>query len=461
MLWMLKFGLRVMKNKLSSLINPRSVALIGATERSGSVGSGLVENLWSGRHKRKLFWVNPNLKEIKGERTYHSILEITEPIDLAVVAVPAEVVPQVVQEAVSKKVGSIIVISAGFAETDSAGRQRQDEIINLTRRSGIPLLGPNCLGLLRPPIELNASFAPFNPPSGGIAFISQSGALMNSVIDRSGLENYGFSLLISYGNGADVSLVDLLWLADRDQSTKVIAIYLEGLDEGREFMEVAREISSRKPIIVLKAGRTELGQRAASSHTASLAGSDQVYQAAFKQSGVFSASSLEELFDWAKALEWLPRIENGLAILTNGGGMGVLATDQAVDQGLLMPELSEATRNRLQKSDSFAEETTFKNPLDIIGDADTERYRQAIEALLTQSDVHALVVIQTKQTMTNIQENMEVIAQAAQRWPKKALISVCLPGRLSQMGIKWLEEQRIPNYSDPVRALRAARVLTN
>jgi len=284
---------------------------------------------------------------------------------------------------------------------------------------------------------------------------------MNSVIDRSGLENYGFSLLISYGNGADVSLVDLLWLADRDQSTKVIAIYLEGLDEGREFMEVAREISSRKPIIVLKAGRTELGQRAASSHTASLAGSDQVYQAAFKQSGVFSASSLEELFDWAKALEWLPRIENGLAILTNGGGMGVLATDQAVDQGLLMPELSEATRNRLQKSDSFAEETTFKNPLDIIGDADTERYRQAIEALLTQSDVHALVVIQTKQTMTNIQENMEVIAQAAQRWPKKALISVCLPGRLSQMGIKWLEEQRIPNYSDPVRALRAARVLTN
>lgn len=448
-----------MKNKLSPLINPQSVALIGATERPGSVGSGLVENLWSGRHKRQLFWVNPNLKEIKGEPSYRSILDIAQPIDLAVIAVPAGIVPQVVQEAVSKKVGSLIVISAGFAETDLAGRQRQDEIVSLARRAGIPLLGPNCLGLLRPPMELNASFAPFSPPSGGIAFISQSGALMNSVIDRSGLENYGFSLLISYGNGADISLVDLLWLADRDQPTKVIAIYLEGLDEGREFMEAARQISSRKPIVVLKAGRTELGQRAASSHTASLAGSDQVYQAAFKQSGVLSASSLEELFDWNKALEWLPRVENGLAILTNGGGMGVLATDQAVDQGLLMPELSEATRSRLQKSGSFATATAFKNPLDIIGDADTERYRQAIEALLAQPDIHTLVVIQTKQTMTDIQGNMEVIAQAAQRWPKKALISVCLPGRLSQAGIKWLEGQRVPNYSDPVRALRAARVL--
>lgn len=448
-----------MKDKLAALINPKSVALIGATERPGSVGAGLVENLWSGRQKRRLFWVNPNIDQIKGEPSYASILKVPKSVDLAVIAVPAEIVPAVVDECCQKKVGAMIVVSAGFAETGLAGRQRQDEIVGLARRAEIPLLGPNCLGLLRPQIELNASFAPFTPPAGGIAFISQSGALMNSVIDRSGLENYGFSSLISYGNGADISLVDLLWLADRDQQSKVIAVYLEGLDQGREFMEVAKEITPRKPIIVLKAGRTKLGQRAAASHTASLAGADQVYQAAFKQSGVLSAGTLEELFDWAKALAWLPQVKDGVAIVTNGGGMGVLATDEAADQGLTLSSLTEETVARLKKSDCFPQEMAFNNPLDIIGDANTERYRAAMDILLRQKDINTLVVIQTKQTMTDIQANMEAVAEVAKSYSEKAIISVCLPGRLSQSAINWLESRHIPNYSDPARALKAARIL--
>lgn len=448
-----------MKNKFAALTNPKTVALIGATERPGSVGAGLVENLWSGREKRRLFWVNPNIDQIKGATSYPSILKVPQSVDLAVIAVPAEVVPVVVNECCQKKVGAMIVVSAGFAEIGAAGQPRQDEIVGLARRAEIPLLGPNCLGLLRPQIKLNASFAPFTPPAGGIAFISQSGALMNSVIDRSGLENYGFSSLISYGNGADISLVDLLWLADRDQQSKVIAVYLEGLDHGREFMEVAREITPHKPIIILKAGRTELGQRAAASHTASLAGADQVYRAAFKQSGVLSAGTLEELFDWAKALCWLPRVKDGVAILTNGGGIGVLATDEASDQGLTLSNLTEATAARLKESDCFPREMAFNNPLDIIGDADTERYRSAMEILLNQKDINTLVVIQTKQTMTDIQANMEAIVDMAKKHPAKALISVCLPGRLSQPAINWLESHHIPNYSDPARALKAARRL--
>ncbi len=450
-----------MKNKLSSLINPKTVALIGATERPGSVGAGLVENLWSGEKKRRLFWVNPNTDQIKGERTYSSVLKIKDDIDLAVIAVPAAIVPAVVDECCRKKVGAIIIISAGFAEIGAKGRKTQDEITAMVRRAGIPLIGPNCLGLIRPQIQLNASFAPLTPPAGEVAFISQSGALMNSVIDRSGLENYGFSSMISYGNGADLSLVDFLWLADQDQQTKAIAVYLEGLERGREFMEVASEISRRKPILVLKSGRTEQGQKAAASHTASLAGEDEIYQAAFKQSGVLAANTLEELFDLAKALAWQPRASGGVGVVTNGGGMGVLAADAASDLELDLPPLTEKTGNDLRKSGIMPATMATGNPLDIIGDADTERYRLAMGSVLAQKDINLLVVIQTKQTMTDIQKNMEAIVEMSAKYPRKAILSVCLPGHFSHQAIKWLEDHRIPNYSDPARALKAAWALSS
>lgn len=448
-----------MNKKLSNLINPKTIALIGATERPESVGAGLVENLWSGRDKRKIFWVNPNLEKIRGEKTYNSILNLKEKIDLAVIAVPAKIVPGIVEDCCQKNVGSIIIISAGFAEAGEEGLLMQKKILETVHRHDIPLLGPNCLGLIRPQINLNASFAPFTPEKGEIAFISQSGALMNSVIDHSGIENYGFSNLISYGNGADLSLVDFLWLAKEDQQTKVIAVYLEGLDRGREFMETAQSVSKHKPIVILKSGRTALGQRATISHTASLAGSDKVYRAAFKQSGIIIAETLEELFDQAKALAWQPRVKGGAAIVTNGGGMGVLATDAAVNQNIFLPELNKETISILGQKEVMPEMLSFSNPLDIIGDADTDRYQVAIETLLKQDDINLLIVIQTKQTMTNTQTNMEIIAQASHDHPNKAIISVCLPGKLSSESINWLEEHKIPNYSDPARAMRAARAL--
>ncbi len=448
-----------MNRDVSSFMNPKSVALIGATERPGSVGAGLVENLWSGRRQRRLYWVNPNTKEIKGEATLDSVLKIKNDLDLAVIAVPSQIVGSVVQECCQKKVGSIIIISAGFAEMGPEGRERQDQILALVRKAGIPLLGPNCLGLIRPSIQLNASFAPLTPRPGEICFISQSGALMNSVIDRSELEDYGFSSLISYGNGADLSLVDLLYSAGQDQQTKVIAVYLEGIDRGREFMEAAKEIVQRKPIIVLKAGRTRSGQKAAASHTASLAGSDQAYRAAFRQSGVISADTLEELFDLAKALAWQPVARGGVGIVTNGGGMGVLAADAADRVGLILPGITAKTKEIIGRSSKMPATVNLANPLDIIGDAETDRYRLAIESLLGQEDINMLVVIQTKQIMTDIRSNMEAIIAAKNRYPRKAIVSVCLPGKFSWPAIKWLESKKVPNYSDPSRALKAVWAL--
>jgi acetyl coenzyme A synthetase (ADP forming)-like protein len=454
-----KFGLQMTNKNLNCLINPKSVALVGATERVGSVGAGLVNNLWEGHQDRKIFWINPNEKEIKGQKTINSILALKESVDLVIIAVPALIVPGVVKECCQKGVGAIIVISAGFAEVGEEGLARQQEIVSMAERSGIPLMGPNCLGLIRPQINLNASFGPLTPPAGEIAFISQSGALMNSVIDQSAVENYGFSNLFSYGNGADLSIIDFLWLADRDQQTKVIAVYLEGLKRGREFMEVAQSIVKHKPIVVLKSGRTALGQEAAASHTASLSGSDEVYRAAFRQSGVIVAETLEDLFDKARALSCQPRVSSGLGIITNGGGMGVLATDEASRERLEMPELQAKTISALKKQGVLPEVVSYRNPLDIIGDATTDRYQSAVNAFLSQKDINALVVIQTKQTMTNIQENMEVLVAAAKNYPKKAILSVCLPGKFSAEAIRWLEQSKIPNYSDPARAIRAARSL--
>lgn len=448
-----------MKNKLSALINPKSVALIGATERPGSVGAGLVANLKNGQSTRRLFWINPHADQIAGETTYPSILSVQDDIDLAIIAVPAEIVPGIVDQCCQKKVGAIIIISAGFSEIGEAGQIRQQKILASVRQAQVPLLGPNCLGLIRPSIQLNASFAPLMPQAGGIAFISQSGALMNSVVDRSGIENYGFSFMISYGNGADLSLTDFLKLMAEDDQTKVIAIYLEGLDNGREFIEVARKIVKHKPILILKSGRTNLGQEAVTSHTASLSGSYQVYQAAFRQSGIIEVDTLEELFDCAKALAWRKRVKEGMAIITNGGGMGVLATDAACELGLKLTPLSESTIRKLQQSSIMPKIFMPGNPLDIIGDADTARYGLAIEAVLSQKDVNTLIVIQTKQTMTDIQKNMEAIYKISGDYPDKNILSVCLPGHFSQKAIQWLEAKNIPNYSDPTRALKVTRSL--
>ena len=324
---------------LDRIFNPQSIAIIGASNEVNSVGFGLIKNALEGNSQRKIFAVNPFRKKVLGLKCLPSVLSVKEDVDLAIIAVPAQVVETVIKECCKKRVGGIIVISAGFAEVGENGKALQEKIVDITKKAKIPLIGPNCLGIIRPLKELNASFAPLTPHSGGVAFISQSGALIDSVIDKASHENYGFSSLVSYGNEADVDICDfLLWFKD-DEETKVIAIYLEGLKDGRRFMRVAKDVSEKKSIVILKAGKTEEGKKAVSTHTASLVGSHKIYSAAFAQSGVIEVDTMEDLLSVAKVLSENKKCKNGVGIITNGGGAGVLMTDYCAEIGINIPKL--------------------------------------------------------------------------------------------------------------------------
>lgn len=460
-----------MKN-LEKIFNPKSVALIGATDKLGSVGLGICKNLLEGEEERKIFFVNPYRervliyfgkppykKRVLTRKTYPLIASIKEPLDLAIVAVPAKIVPKVIKECCEKKVGGIFVISSGFAEIGKEGKVLQDKITKMAKRANIPLVGPNCLGVIRPLIKLNASFAPATPRKGEIAFVSQSGALIDSVIDRSLVENYGFSALVSYGNEADLELPDFLeWLA-KDEETNVIAIYLEAIKDGRSFIKVVKKVLKKKPIVVLKAGKTRMGAKAVTTHTAALAGSPEIYSAVFKEFGLFEVETIEELFDVAKALAWQPSCKNGIGIVTNGGGVGVLAADFCERMGVKLSKLNSRTLQKLENSKIMHPAFSRANPLDIVGDALSDRYKLAVETLLSQRDIRGLIIIQTLQIMTEVLENAKVIIEAKKKYPKKPLICCFMGGKLTAPAIKLLEKNKIPNYSDPKRATISMKAL--
>ena len=445
--------LKLFMRDLKRIFNPKSIAIIGAKDKENSVGWGLMKNALKG--KSRVYAVNPNRKKIFGVKCFPSIKSIPGIVDLAIIAVPTSVVSLVVKECSEKKVGAIIVISAGFSEDGLKGKILQEEIIRITKKANIPLLGPNCLGVLRPKIGLNASFAPSLPKSGGIAFISQSGALIDSLVDCN--ENYGFSGLVSYGNGADLSLIDFVEWFGSDKETKVITLYLEGISDGKKFMEVCKRISKNKPILAIKAGRSRQVQNVVSTHTGSLAGNYQIYQAAFKQSGVQEAETLEELFDIAKALSWQPRIENGIAIITNGGGCGVLGADYCQELGVKLSKITEENLRKLEKVMHPA--FSRSNPLDIVGDALSYRYKAGIEILLSQRNINGILVIQTSQIMTESEKNAKIVIEASKKYPKKAVMACFMGGKIAKLGIDILEKNQIPNYSDPKRAVRALKGL--
>ena len=293
--------------------NPKSIAIIGASRKKNSAGQGIVKSLLKGgvfNHKTnrpfkgKIYPINPKATSILSLKCYKSILDIKGKIDLAIIVVPAKIVKFVMNECAKKKIKGVIIISAGFGEIGIKGQELEHEILSIAKKAKIRIIGPNCLGLIRPSSNLNASFGPCMPNDGNIAFFSQSGALIDSVIDWSLESNYGFSTIVSMGNKADVDVSDLLLWAANDKKTKAIVLYLEGIRDGKKFMKVAKKVSIIKPIIALKSGRGKTGQRAVSSHTGSLAGSYQIYKAAFRQSGVIVAENIDELFEMADALSY-------------------------------------------------------------------------------------------------------------------------------------------------------------
>jgi len=447
---------------IDAIFSPSSVAVIGASSKKGSVGRAVFRNMLDSNYSGIIYPVNIKAKSVCGVRAYSSLSAIPDPVDLAVVIVPAAMTPEVAREAAAKGVKGLIVISAGFKETGKAGAAIEQELLEVCREHGIRLVGPNCLGLINtdPEKGINASFARQKANPGNIAFISQSGALCTAVLDFAAKKNIGFSKFISVGNKADIGELALIRYLHDDPQTKVIMLYVEELRHGAEFIETVREITGGDrptPILAVKSGRTAEGALAVSSHTGSLAGTEAVYNALFEQSGVFRVQSIEELFDFAVAFATQPLpASNRIAIITNAGGPGIIATDVTVHSGLQLARLNENTTEVLRSHLPAA--ANIKNPVDVIGDARSDRYQAALKAVLNDENVDGVIFILTPQSMTEIEETAAIIPTLAKRSGKPVVASFM--GLLDvSKGIEILEQNGIPHYHFPEGAARAMSAL--
>ncbi|MEQ8466614.1 bifunctional acetate--CoA ligase family protein/GNAT family N-acetyltransferase [Coleofasciculus sp. E1-EBD-02] len=444
--------LRSERQPLHSFFAPDTVAVIGATDKEGSVGRTLLWNLMSNPFGGTIFPVNPKRHSVLGIPAYSSIKDIPDPVDLAIIAIPAPFVPGVVQECVEVGVKSAIIISAGFKETGSKGVELEKQILE-TARGKMRIIGPNCLGLMSPRSGLNATFASTMARPGNLAFISQSGALCTAVLDWSFWENVGFSAFISIGSMMDVSWGDLIYYLGDDPHTHSIVIYMESIGDARSFLSAAREVALTKPIIVIKTGRTEAAAKASASHTGSLAGSDDVLDAAFRRCGVVRVNTISELFDMAEVWAKQPRRPKGprLTIITNAGGPGVLATDALISAGGSLAELSEDTVTAL--NEILPRHWSHGNPIDILGDADPDRYTKALDIAVEDPNSDGLLVILTPQAMTDPTQIAEQLKPYAQKAGKPVFAS-WMGGSETKTGETLLNRASIPTYPYPDDAAR-------
>jgi len=400
-----------------------------------------------------LYPVNPKADEILGLKAYPSVLDIPDPVDLAVIVIPYPFVPAVLEQCGQKGIPAVVVISAGFREAGREGLEREMELIETARKYNLRLIGPNCLGVIDTNTPLNATFAAGMPPAGPIAFMSQSGALGVAVLDLALAGRIGFSKFVSLGNKADVSETDLLEAWGDDPASRVILIYIEGLPDGQKFIQVAREVTRHKPVVAIKGGVTRSGSRAVSSHTGSLAGSEAAYMAAFRQAGVIRAPSLEALLDYARAFAYQP-LPRGprVAILTNAGGPGILATDALERAGLELARLNRETTAALEGF--LPGEASVANPVDILGDASAERYEQALQVLLADRGVDSVIVIAVPQAVIDIEATAEAVGRLAAETDNPLL--GCFIGEASmETGVAILDRHGVPNYPFPERAAMA------
>jgi acetyltransferase len=434
-------------SSLEPIFAPRSVAVIGATDKEGSVGRTLLWNLISSPFGGAVFPVNPKRSSVLGIKAYPSLAAVPDSVDLAVVVTPAPTVPALMQECVAKSVRAAIVISAGFKEAGPAGAELERQVMAEVVRGRMRLIGPNCLGVMNPLSGLNATFAARSARPGKVAFMSQSGALCTAVLDWSLREHVGFSAFASIGSMLDVGWGDLIEYLGRDPNTHSIILYMETIGNARAFLSAAREVALSKPIIVLKPGRTEGAAKAAASHTGALAGSDDVLDAAFRRCGVIRVSSIAELFHMAEVLARQPRPRGPrLSIVTNAGGPGVLATDALLLGGgqlaTLAPESLAALDGVLPAHWSHG------NPVDVLGDASSERYAQALEVVAKDPDSDGLLVILTPQAMTDPTRTAEVLRPYAQR-PDRPVLASWMGGADIQAGEAILNRAGIPTFAYP------------
>ena len=438
---------------LDKLFNPRTVAVVGATPKEGKVGNTILKNLLaSGTGLLSIYAVNPRYDRIQGLKCYPSLSEIQGDIDLAVIAIPAEGVPNVLEQCAERGVENVVVISAGFKEVGREGAVLESELVKIAKEHKLNIVGPNCLGIINTHANLNATFGKTVPDKGSIAFLSQSGAFALAVIDWAKVEKVGFSKIVSLGNKAVLDECHFLEYLDKDPDTAVVAMYLEDVSEGSRFMRVVREVSRTKPVVVMKSGMTEAGAKAASSHTGSIAGSVEAYRAAFAQAGIVEATSIQELFDFSLTLSRIQRIKGGIAIVTNSGGPGVMAADAIEESGL---ELTAFERETMEKLHPLQLANSY-NPIDVRGDATTDKFGTALSIVAEDGYVGAIIAILSPTAPIEFDKaGNYVMAINA----KKPVIPVFMGGETVMSAVEELKKHGIANYFDPVRAVKSLKAV--
>ena len=435
------------KHYLQKIFEPQSVAVVGASDRENAVGAQVLRNIRESGFAGEIYPVNPKHAEVQGIKAYASITDIDHPIDLVVIAIPAPAIPGVMQECGEHGVGAAVVLSAGFGEIGKRGQALQNEIVDIARTHDIPLVGPNCLGVIRPRVGLNATFAKSGVETGHVALVAQSGAFCTALLDWADSNGFGFSAVASLGATADVGFGDVLDYLAVDPETKSILLYVEGISDARSFMSGLRVAARLKPVIVVKSGRNESGTRAAVSHTGAMIGGDDVFDAAIKRAGAVRVLTVNQLFAAAHTLASGTRVEGPrLAIVTNGGGPGVMAADRASDLNVPLAELSNQTIDRL--STVLPQHWSHSDPVDILGDADSTRYQAATEIVLADKNVDGLLVLLTPQAMTDPTACAEGVVTAA-RESQKPVLACWMGANLVKEGRQRFAAAGIPQFSSP------------
>ena len=439
---------------LAPLFKPQSVALFGASDRPDSVGGVVFRNLLTSGYGGRIYGINPKRDEVQGQKAYRSLDDIDDKIDLAVIATPAKSIPSIVEACGERGIGMMLILSAGFRETGPEGRKLEDRVTQMVRRYGIRLMGPNCLGIIRPDIGLNITFGNNNARPGSLAFVSQSGAICTAILDWAEKNDIGFSAVVSSGIAADLGFGDYLDYLVSDPATKAILLYIEGINDSRRFMSALRAAARIKPVIALKVGRHAAGAEASMSHTGALVGSDETFSAALARSGVLRVETVGQLFAAAKALSSLHHRgpSERLVIVTNGGGPGVMAADRATDRGIELASLGEETMAAL--NEVLPSVWSHGNPVDIIGDAPPDRYEQAIDICLDDPGVDGVIVILTPQAMTEPTAVAEAVVKSAKK-SNKPIMTSWMGGAQVQGGREVFRKARVPDFGTLENAVDA------
>ncbi len=439
------------QKNLETIFHPKSVAIVGTNKVKGTVPHDILDGILKADFTGIVYPVSPREKSIKGIKAYKYVVDIPDEVDLAILVFPSSVNHMALEQCGQKGVKSVIIISAGYKEVGEAGLQKEKQLIEIARKYDMSFIGPNCLGVINtaPETLLNASFAREMPEKGSIGFLSQSGALCTAVLDYARAKHIGFSKFISFGNKADISEIDLLYYLMNDEETKVILMYLEEVSDGEGLMKAARDViaQSGKPILIIKSGRTNEGASAAASHTGSLTGADEVCDAAFEQAGIIRCDNIEEMFNKAIAFAYQPApLSEKVAIITNAGGPGVLTTDAAISRGLKLAKFSEETTAILKKA--LPATANINNPVDVIGDARSDRYLAAIQAAFDDPDVAGVFVILTPQSMTDIETIARDVTEIT-KGKTKPIYASFMGEKDVAVGIDLLQQHQIPHYTLP------------